>query len=145
MILIIDDDEIMAECIARGCGGGREGGADGNGREDEGSANENWCGNEGEGGREVRIFGNAIEAMNFIAENGAPEMIFLDILLDGPDGFTFLNELMSYADTATVPVVVVSSLDFTGRDLSAYNVVKILHKDTMVPAEIKELVAKYAK
>lgn len=117
MILIIDDDEIMAECIARGCGG--------------------RC--------EVRIFSNAIEAMNFIAENGAPEMIFLDILLDGPDGFTFLNELMSYADTATVPVAVVSSLDFTGRDLSVYNVVKILRKDTMVPAEIKELVAKYAK
>ncbi len=134
MILVIDDDEIMAECIARGCDGRREGGAD-----------ENERGDVGKGGREVRIFSNAIEAMNFIAENGAPEMIFLDILLDGPDGFTFLNELMSYADTATVPVVVVSSLDFTGRDLSVYNVVKILHKDTMVPAEIKELVAKYAK
>lgn len=116
MILVIDDDEIMAECIARGCGGKYE----------------------------VRIFNNAIEAMGFIAEHGAPEMIFLDILLDGPDGFTFLNELMSYTDTATVPVVVVSSLDFKGRDLSVYNVVKILNKDTMTPAEIQELVAKYA-
>lgn len=116
MILIIDDDEIMAECIARGCGE-----------------------------RETRIFSNAIDAMNFIAETGAPEMIFLDILLDGPDGFTFLNELVSYEDTNAVPVVVVSSLDFIGRDLAVYNVVKILHKDTMVPAEIKELAAKYAK
>ncbi len=80
MILVIDDDEIMAECVARGCRGRK-----------------NRHGDKGQGEREVRIFTNAIEAMNFIAENGAPEMIFLDILLDGPDGFTFLNELMSYA------------------------------------------------
>ncbi len=128
MILVIDDDEIMAECVARGCRGRKK-----------------RHGDEEQGEREVRIFANAIEAMNFIAENGAPEMIFLDILLDGPDGFTFLNELMSYADTATVPVVIVSSLNFSGRDLSAYNVVGFLDKDTMYPAEIAELVEKYAQ
>ena len=62
MIFVIDDDEIMAECVARAAA------------------------------RPTRIFSNAIEAMNAIADGEMPEMIFLDILLDGPDGFSFLNE-----------------------------------------------------
>ncbi len=116
MILVIDDDKIMAGCIARACGE-----------------------------HETRIFQNAIEAMDFIAAAGAPELIFLDILLDGPDGFTFLNELISYADTVLVPVVIVSSLDFSGRDLSVYGVVGILNKDTMRPEEMKSYVEEYAR
>lgn len=116
MILIIDDDEIMAECVARACGE-----------------------------QEVRIFSNAIEAMNYIAEFGVPKLIFLDVLLDGPDGFTFLNEMQSYADTAAVPVVLVTSLDFARRDLEAYGVVKILHKDMMRPEEIRELARRYGE
>ena len=31
--------------------------------------------------------------------------IFLDILLPGADGFTFLNELTSYPDTAKIPII----------------------------------------
>lgn len=116
MILVIDDDKIMAECIVRACG---------------------EC--------ETRVFQNAIEAMNYIAETGVPELIFLDILLDGPDGFTFLNELISYADTALVPVVIVSSLNFLGRDLSVYGVVGVLNKDTMRPEEIRSYVEEYTK
>ncbi|MDO5451758.1 MAG: response regulator [Candidatus Saccharibacteria bacterium] len=114
MIYIIDDDEIMVDCLARACRG-----------------------------FEVQKFSNAIEAMNQIADFGAPDLIFLDILLDGPDGFAFLNELVSYVDTAKIPVVVVSSLDFVGKDLSAYGVVGVLDKTTMTPKEIKEYVQKY--
>ena len=109
MIFIIDDDEIMAECIAR--------------------AVKKPC----------RIFSNAIEAMNAINDE-IPELIFLDILLDGPDGFTFLNELASYQDTANIPIVIVTSLDLANRDLSQYNVVGILSKDNMTPQEIKQYV-----
>ena len=50
MIFIIDDDEIMAECVARAAGG------------------------------TVKIFGNAIEAMSAIADGELPDLIFLDIL-----------------------------------------------------------------
>ena len=113
MIFVIDDDEIMAECIARAAGG------------------------------EVRIFTNAIEAMQEIMVGVVPELIFLDILLDGPDGFTFLNELVSYEDTAKIPVVIVSSLDFGKKDLSMYGVVGVLNKDTMEPKEIKSYVKEY--
>lgn len=112
MIFVVDDDPVMAKCIADAAG------------------------------KETKIFGDAIEAMNAL-EDGLPDLIFLDILLTGPDGFTFLNELISYSDTAKIPVVVVSSLDFGGKDLSVYGVVGVLSKDTMTPAEIKGYVDEY--
>ena len=116
MILVIDDDAVMAECIARACGDIKE----------------------------VRIFTNAVEAMEAIGEASVPELIFLDILLDGPDGFTFLNELVSYTDTAKIPVVVVTSLDMGSRAVSAYGVVGVLSKETMRPEEVKGYVLRYA-
>lgn len=129
MIYVIEDDEIMAECIARGCGGG-VGGADG--------------GDAGGAEHEVRIFGDAIAAMQALAEVGVPDLIFLDVLLTGPDGFTFLNELMSYADTIKVPVVVVTSLELKQYDLSAYGVVEVLDKSVMRPEDIRRCVREYA-
>ena len=114
MIFVIDDDTIMAKCIADACG------------------------------RETKIFADAIEAMNAL-DDGLPELIFLDILLTGPDGFTFLNELISYSDTAKIPVIVVSSLDFSGKDLSIYGVVGKLSKDTMTPAEIRGYADEYCR
>lgn len=116
MIFVVDDDEIMRECIVRACG------------EDV----------------QVMGFANAVEAMNVIADGELPELIFLDILLDGQDGFTFLNEMVSYDDTAKVPVVVVTSLDMVGQDLAAYGVVGVLAKDRMKPVDVREYVQKYA-
>ncbi len=112
MIFVIDDDEIMAECVARATN------------------------------RETKIFASAIEAMQAL-DAETPEMIFLDILLDGPDGFTFLNELVSYTDTAKIPVVIISSLDLGGKDLSDYGVVGVLDKAEMVPRDIKRYVEQY--
>ena len=117
MIFVIEDDEIMAECVARACGDGSE----------------------------IRVFSNAIEAMDAIAGRGIPNLIFLDVLLDGPDGFTFLNEMVSYTDTAKIPVVLVSSLDFSDRDLSMYGVVGVLDKAKMLPTEIKRYVKEYTR
>lgn len=115
MIFIIDDDEIMAECVARAVG------------------------------PDTRFFSNAIDAMIEISKGNVPDLIFLDILLDGPDGFTFLNELMSYDDTAKIPIVIMSSLDFKDKDLSNYGVVGVLNKDTMEPEDIKCYVREYKK
>lgn len=113
MIFVIDDDEIMSECIANQCG------------------------------KDVKIFSNAIEA-TYAIDDEKPDLIFLDILLDGPDGFTFLNELASYDDTAKIPIVIISSLNFVDKDLSAYGVVGKLSKDTMRPEDIRKYVDKYA-
>ena len=114
MIFVIDDDEIMAECVARAAK------------------------------KETKIFHNAIEAMNAL-DDGLPELIFLDILLDGPDGFTFLNELMSYQDTAKIPIVIITSLDINIEKLRDYGVVGIVKKEEMTPAGIKEYVKEYCK
>ena len=117
MIFVIDDDEIMRECIERACGEGVE----------------------------VRGFADGLTAMAVIGEGVIPDLIFLDILLVGPDGFTFLNEMVSYADTAKVPIVVVTSLDLNARDLTAYGVVGVLEKEKMRPQEVRAYVRKYAE
>ena len=114
MIFIIDDDETMAGCIKRAVK------------------------------KPAQVFSNAIAAMDEISENHLPSLIFLDVLLDGPDGFTFLNELASHTDTNQIPVVLVSSLDFENQDLTHYGVVGILNKDTMTPQEIKAYADQYA-
>ena len=115
MIFIIDDDEIMAECIAKACR------------------------------QNTRIFHNAIEAMQAIDDGELPQLILLDILLDGPDGFTFLHELISYTDTAKIPIILISTLDFKQQDLSMYGVVGTLDKSTMTPQEIFSYVQKYCE
>ena len=115
MIYVIDDDEIMAGCIARAISG------------------------------TVKVFSNAIEAMSEISNGEIPDLIFLDILLDGPDGFTFLNELVSYDDTAKIPIVVVSSLKFDESQLGVYGVVGVLSKEKMRPEDIRRYEDEYAK
>ena len=65
-----------------------------------------------------------------------PALFILDILLTGPDGFTFLNEIASYPDLSSVPVIIVSSLNFPDRSFESYNIVKILNKTTMMPTDL---------
>lgn len=109
---IIDDDAVFSECLAR------------------------YIGNS----VEISRFSNAIEAVNALDEE-VPDVIFLDVLLDGPDGFTFLNETASYSDTRKIPVVLVSSFDFSGKDLSDYGVVATLNKGAMTPEDVKLIMA----
>lgn len=116
MIYIIDDDEIMANCVARAC----------------------------EQIDTVKVFSDGIAAIQALDEE-LPQLIFLDIMLVGPDGFTFLNELASYADTSQVPVVIITSLDLAKQDLSAYGVVGILDKSVMLPQEIEDYARKYCQ
>ena len=113
MIFVIDDDEVMAECVGRASG------------------------------QEFRQFANGIEAMAALDE--LPDLIFLDILLDGPDGFTFLDELVSYEDTAKIPVVVVSSLKMAQEELAEYGVVAVLDKETMRPEDVRRLAKQYTR
>lgn len=87
---------------------------------------------------EVKVFHDAISAIQNISAD-APDMIFLDVLLTGPDGFTFLNEIVSYEDTAKIPVVIVTSLDIKADSLKNYNVVKILRKDSLIPDDMKDV------
>lgn len=91
----------------------------------------------------VFVFHNVIDAIHSI-DTDFPDLIFLDILLTGPDGFTLLNELASYPDTARIPIVIISSLNLQNQDLSIYGVVATLHKDSLTPKEVIEHVRKYS-
>lgn len=102
-VLIVDDDQMMTECFG-------------------------YMLPE----HQVETCTNAITALDLINAK-LPDVILLDIFLDGPDGFSLLNELISYNDTMTIPVIVVSSLDLSQQDLSHYGVVKVLQKETMTP------------
>lgn len=86
----------------------------------------------------VQIFYNAIEAnaaFSELSEEELPSLIILDILLTGPDGFTLLNELLSYPETSQIPVLLISSLNLGQMSLQAYNVRAILNKETFTPAD----------
>lgn len=85
----------------------------------------------------VSTFGNAIDAINALPDGCTPpSVIILDVLLTGPDGFTFLNEIASYSDLSFVPIIIVSSLNFPMQTLESYNVKKILNKATMTPQDL---------
>lgn len=90
----------------------------------------------------VEHYKNAIDAVNSLTKP-LPDLIFLDILLPGPDGFTFLNELVSYPDTAKIPVVIITSLDLPTKNLQDYGVVGILNKETMKPSDVEEYAKRY--
>ena len=85
----------------------------------------------------VRTFENAIDAINALPDGCTPpSVIILDVLLTGPDGFTFLNEIASYSDLSNIPIIIVSSLNFPMQTLESYNVKKILNKATMTPQDL---------
>ena len=86
----------------------------------------------------LQIFYNAIEAnaaFSELSEEELPSLSILDVLLTGPDGFTLLNELLSYPETSQIPVLLISSLNLGQMSLQAYNVRAILNKETFTPAD----------
>lgn len=85
----------------------------------------------------VSTFEDAIDAINALPDGCTPpSVIILDVLLTGPDGFTFLNEIASYSDLSNIPIIIVSSLNFPMQTLESYNVKKILNKATMTPQDL---------
>ncbi len=88
---------------------------------------------------DVQVFNDAVEPISEM-NTELPDVILLDVLLSGPDGFTFLNELISYHDTAKIPVVLITSLDMTDRNLEHYGVFRTLDKATMTPEDIRDAV-----
>ena len=93
-------------------------------------------------GFEGFLSNNAIEAINIVAEK-VPDLVFLEPMLTGPDGFTFLNEMASYVDTMNIPIVLVSEKDFSKFDFSEYNVKGVLNKNEMKPEEVIFYARKY--
>lgn len=90
----------------------------------------------------VSTFEDAIDAINALPDGCTPpSVIILDVLLTGPDGFTFLNEIASYSDLSCIPIIIVSSLNFPMQTLESYNVKKILNKATMTPQDLPAVIS----
>ena len=83
---------------------------------------------------------NAGDAISQIDAN-PPDLIFLDILLDGHSAFALLHELQSYYDTADIPVIICSDLadNLEYKSLQKYGVKVILDKAATSPREILEV------
>lgn len=146
MIFIIEDDELMAECVGMAVRAELRERADFTSSHNDvitvDNAPEDTEAQETESSDVVKTFPNAIEAMQAMDED-LPELIFLDVLLDGPDGFTLLHELVSYPDTAEIPVVIISSLELNAADLAVYGVVRVLNKAVMTPAMVRQAVREF--
>ena len=85
----------------------------------------------------VRWARHAGEAITYIDER-LPSVIILDMLLPVTSGLTLLHELQSYGDTATIPVVLCTSIadTVTLEELRPYGVRRLLDKTTMQPEDI---------
>lgn len=88
---------------------------------------------------EVLTFRDAIAAIQGL-DATLPDVILLNILPNGPNAFSLLNELSSYSDTARIPIILLSSLPLDRHALRQYNIYSILQTETMLPAEIGDAV-----
>lgn len=89
-------------------------------------------------GHEVTQLTTAHEAMGWIDKNH-PALIIADVLLGDHNTFTLFHELQSYPDTASIPIVVCTSLDkhlLEDIDQSSYGIVEILDKATFTPDQL---------
>ena len=149
-VFIIDDDELFADCIARGVHRAWRYTDSHASNTDQSSHSivppakniDQLAANTANTEHTIEHYKNAIDAINSLSDP-LPALIFLDILLPGPDGFTFLNELVSYPDTAQIPVVLVTSLNLPKDNLQEYGVVGILNKETMKPSDVEKYAERY--
>ena len=94
-------------------------------------------------GFDTKIALNALDGIAMIDEE-LPDAIVLDVLLPGSTAFAFLNELQSYSDTGTIPVVICTNLaeDLLLANLLPYGIRQILDKSKMLPDDLITAVQK---
>lgn len=81
------------------------------------------------------------EAIDLIDSNDY-ELIIADIMLEYGVVIDLLHELQAYDDTATIPVILCTSLAANVKlaDVTAYGVVAVLDKSTLTPKLMRETV-----
>lgn len=94
----------------------------------------------------VIIVNTAEDAIIKINKN-IPNMIYLDLNLGTQNGLTVLNELQSWTDTRTIPIVLLSSDSkrLNTKDWENYGVVEILDKTNLTPEVLNNTWEKYGK
>ena len=92
---------------------------------------------------DVRWVRDGYDALQAI-EASRPDVIVLDIMLPWANGVQLMHELVSYSDTATIPIVIFSAALAQGQTdealWRAYGVVAVLDKTTTKPHQVLETV-----
>ncbi len=88
-------------------------------------------------GYATRISPHAIDAIVAVDEI-RPDAIVLDVLLTGSTAFALMNELQSYSDTGSIPIILCTNLapEISIDDVRPYGVKRILDKATMEPDDL---------
>ena len=83
---------------------------------------------------DIECINSAEGAMDIINKN-LPDIIILDVLLNGHSAFALLNELQSYQDTANIPIIICSNLvnHLDMKTIRHYNVYKVIDKSVITP------------
>lgn len=89
-------------------------------------------------GAEYRVAVSGGQAIEII-DDWQPDALILDMLLAGETAIALLNELRSYADLASLSIVVCTNIDVKMDDLRPLGVKAILNKTSMRPNEARAI------
>jgi CheY-like chemotaxis protein len=81
---------------------------------------------------------NGRNGLDWLADNPAPSLILLDLMMPEMDGFEFLRELRKQPAFVDIPVIVVTAKELTAEDVRVLNgqTEKIIAKDQTYLTEL---------
>ena len=94
----------------------------------------------------VYEFGDGVAAMEALDDGELPNLVIFDVMLPATNCFAMLHEMQSYADTARVPILILSGVgeSLDKESLQEYGVVGVLDKALCRPEEILGYAERFA-
>jgi DNA-binding response OmpR family regulator len=87
-------------------------------------------------GYQVALAGNGKEALDYLAEDGLPDLILLNLVMPAMNGWKFREQLRKLPELAAIPVIVLSGVDHVERKAAALGAADSFEK----PYNLKALV-----
>ena len=81
-------------------------------------------------------------ALSWLAENPAPALILLDLMMPEMDGFEFLDTFNSRADWRHVPVVIITAKQLTAAERGLLSVRTVIEKGDSIDRDIAAAIGK---
>lgn len=113
--------------------------------EDDANTRELLCRALEGNGAQVGEAAHGLDGLRWLAANGAPDLILLDLMMPEMDGFEFIEALKRDEAYARVPVIVVSAKDLDDEDRARLSggVVRILEKSGLHNEALLQLLQQY--
>ncbi|MCE9673383.1 response regulator [Myxococcus stipitatus] len=92
-------------------------------------------------GHEVMTARGASAALALLKQEPRPAVILLDLVMPGMDGWALRDQLLTSAELASIPVVVVSAQGVSAREASSRQLAGVLRK----PVDLEQLLATVAR